>query len=95
MSGYEAQPQTLDAVARILRNASDDVASVGEPPAISNVGIVSGLVAAVAAHLAEQTVTLTATLDSTADAVDAGGRRYVEAEEAARDALPKPGPKPI
>jgi hypothetical protein len=95
MSGYEVRPETLDAVAGILRNASDEVASVGEPPDVPNVGIVSGLVAAVAAHLAEQTVTLTATLDGTADAVDAGGRSYVEAEEAARDALPKPGPQPI
>jgi hypothetical protein len=95
MSGYEVRPETLDAVEKILRNASDDVDSVEEPPALPNVGILTGLVAAVAAHLAEQTVMLTGTLKGTADAVDAGGHRYVEAEEAARNALPKPGPKPI
>ncbi|SFQ32436.1 hypothetical protein SAMN05421810_106128 [Amycolatopsis arida] len=92
--GYRVDPQVLHDVAGILRTAAHDLDTVAPPPA-PQAGLVTGAVAGVMAHLAEQTFALTAKLAGAADAVTTGRDDYQLAEDNARNALPKPGPKPV
>jgi len=89
MSGFEANPSTMDSVAGSLRGAAGELNSAPEPPPPPRAGAVSGAIAGILGHLAEQTAILAGGLDSAADAVRASRTEYEANEHWNVEALPK------
>lgn len=90
--GFRADDGVITATAGMLRSGSDSLERLGgSVPSPPNAGPVSGTMGALMSKLVGAAGQISTGAAAAAEAVDQGGKAYVETDQAAKESLPHGG----